>query len=142
MPDTFTGWTMSYFVVAMMLSVVGFCHLQWQIKTTPQHFNSSQEISDAMRVRLLLAITWPLVAFVIVATLAMAAMFYLTEAYDEVTASQAVINNFPSDNPGKTLVRESDELLSEDDLLPDDRVALYELRRDIARYEITNELDI
>ena len=95
-----------------------------------------------MRVRLLLAITWPLVAFVIVATLAMAAMFYLTEAYDEVTASQAVINNFPSDNPGKTLVRESDELLSEDDLLPDDRVALYELRRDIARYEITNELDI
>lgn len=141
MPDTFTGWTMLYLVVAMMLSVVGFCHLQWQLKITPKHFNSQQEIAEAMRVRLLLATTWPLVTFVIVATLALAAMFYLSKAYDGVTASQAVSNNFPSDNPGKTLLRESDELLSEDDLLPVDRVALYELRRDIARYETTNELD-
>lgn len=138
MSDTVIDLIMLQLLVALVLCVVGYCHLGWQSKTQPKHFGSPKEISEAMRVRMLLAMAWPLVVFVMALTIMIALIFYISEKVDEVTAFKAASNNFSLENLGTVLAVESDELISEDDLSPEDRVALYALRRDIAHYENTN----
>lgn len=138
MPDTIIGWVMLHLLVALVLCVVGYCHLGWQTKTQPEHFNSPEEVSEAMRVRILLAMAWPLVAFVMALTIMAALIYYVSEMVDEVTAFKAASNNFSLENLGSALAVESDELISEDDMPLEDRVTLDALRRDIARYENTN----
>ncbi len=141
MPDTIFDWIMLQLLVALVLCVVGYCHLGWQTKTQPKHFGSPEEISEAMRVRILLAMAWPLVVFVMALTIMIALIFYISEKVDEVTAFKAASNNFSLENLGTVLAAENDELIDEDDLSMDDRVALEALRRDIARFETTDGLD-
>lgn len=141
MPHTFTDWAMLYVIVALVLCVLGYCHLQWQTKVQANRFSSPNEAPETMRARMLLALSWPLVALVIAITLMIALIFFISERVNEITTFKAVSDSLSLDNLGSMLILESEELISEDDLLPDDRVALEALRRDIARFETTDGLD-
>lgn len=141
MPHTIIDWIALYVIVTIVLCVLGYCHLQWQVKVQGNRFSSPSEAPETMRVRVILAISWPLVAFVIAITLIVALIFFISEKINEINAFKTAASGLSLDNLGSALIRESDELISEDDLLPDDRVALNALRRDIARFETTNDLD-
>lgn len=141
MPHTITDWAMLYVIVVVVLCVLGYCHLQWQAKTQSERFVSPKAIKEAMGARLIMAALWPIVLITIFILLFLGFIFRAYELVSEIITFKTIKDKFSLENLGSVLIRESDELISEDDLLPDDRVALDELRRDIARFESTNELD-